>query len=119
MTCRSTKRSTTWRRIAKEKGLEADQSYYLINAPKVRGKREVDLVIDPPPDLAIEVENTASSVHQLGIYAALGIPEVWRFDGEELTILALNPTVSTPNRRNAALPTGSHNEDRRVDAQVR
>lgn len=88
MTCRSTG-STTWRRKAKKKCLEADQSYYLTSASRVRGKREVDLAIDPPPDLAIDVENTASAVDQLGIYAALGIPEVWRFDGEQLTIHSL------------------------------
>ena len=88
MTRRSTG-STTWRRPAKAKGLEADDSYYLTSAPKVRGKREVDLTIDPPPDLAIEVENTSSALDQLGIYAALGVPEVWRFDGEKLTIHGL------------------------------
>jgi Uma2 family endonuclease len=87
MPCRSTG-STTWRRVAKKKGLEADDSYYLFNASKVRGKREVDLKIDPPPDLAIEVENTSSSLQQLGVYASLGVPEIWRFDGDTLTILA-------------------------------
>jgi Uma2 family endonuclease len=88
MTCRSTG-STTWRRKKKKKGLEADNSYYLANAPKVRGKPEVDLTVDPPPDLAIEVENTSSAVDQLAIYAALSVPEVWRFDGEKLIIHAL------------------------------
>jgi Uma2 family endonuclease len=80
---------TTWRRKAKKKGIEADKSYYLTSAPKVLGKREVDLSKDPPPDLAIEVENTTSSVDQLAIYAALGVAEVWRYDGEHLTIHAL------------------------------
>jgi Uma2 family endonuclease len=88
MTCRSTG-STTWKRKAKKRGIEADRSYYLTSAPKVRGKPEVDLKSDPPPDLAIEVENTSSSIDQLGIYAALGVPEVWRYDGESLTIHAL------------------------------
>ena len=88
MSCSSTG-STTWRRKKKKKGVEADKSYYLTSAPKVRGKREVDLNIDPPPDLAIEVENTSSAVDQLGIYAALGVPEVWGFDGENLTVHGL------------------------------
>jgi Uma2 family endonuclease len=88
ITCRSTG-STTWRQSRKKKGLEADQSYYLTSMPKVRGKREVDLSVDPPPDLAIEVENTSSAIDQLGIYAALGVPEVWRFDGEKLVIHGL------------------------------
>ena len=88
MTCRSTG-STTWRQSRKKKGLEADQSYYLTSVPAVRGKREVDLSVDPPPDLAIEVENTSSAIDQLRIYADLGVPEVWRFDGEKLTVHSL------------------------------
>ena len=88
MTRRSTG-STTWKRTAEKKGIEADESYYLTSAPQVRGKQEVDLQSDPPPDLAIEVENTSSAIDQLAIYAALGVPEVWRFDGETLTIHAL------------------------------
>lgn len=88
MTRRSTG-STTWRRKAKKKGIEADSSYYLTSAPKVRGKREVDLKSDPPPDLAIEVENTTSALNQLRIYAALGVPEIWRYDGENLAIHTL------------------------------
>jgi Uma2 family endonuclease len=92
MTLRSTG-STTWRRKTKKKGIEADKSYYLTSAPKVRGKPEVDLKSDPPPDLAIEVENTSSAIDQLAIYATLKVPEVWRYDGVTLTIHAL------PNHR--------------------
>jgi Uma2 family endonuclease len=82
---------TTWKKKAKKKGVEADKSYYLTSAPKVRGKREVDQAKDPPPDLAIEVENTTSALDRLAIYATLGVAEVWRYDGEELTIHALQP----------------------------
>jgi Uma2 family endonuclease len=77
----------TWLRKDLDKGLEADECYYLTSAPKVRGKLQIDLTVDPPPDLAVEVENTSSAIDKLGIYALLGIPEVWRFDGETLTIL--------------------------------
>jgi Uma2 family endonuclease len=83
--------STTWRSRALEKGLEPDECYYLANEPKVRGKKDLDLSTDPPPDLAIEVENTQTVVDRLGIDAALGIGEVWRFDGEELIVLSLQP----------------------------
>ena len=89
MACRCTG-STTWKRKKKKKGLEADESYYLVSQPKVRGKKAVDLSVDPPPDLAIEVENTSSAIDKLGIYAALGVPEVWRFDGEKLAIHSLH-----------------------------
>ncbi len=50
--------STTWRRDDLRKGLEADECYYIQHEQAVRGKAEIDLTIDPPPDLAIEVDNT-------------------------------------------------------------
>jgi len=84
--------TTTWRRRARERGLEADECFYLANVPNVRGKRnDIDLAVDPPPDLAVEVEITRSAMDRMGIYAALGVPEVWRFDGEALVIEHLQP----------------------------
>ena len=50
------------------------------------GRSGLDLTIDPPPDLAIEVDITSSSLDRQGIYAALGVPEIWRFDGESLRV---------------------------------
>ncbi len=50
---------------------------------------EIDLEVDPPPDLAVEVDITSLSIPRLPIYAALGLPEVWRFDGERLEFLSL------------------------------
>jgi Uma2 family endonuclease len=79
-------RSTTWRREDQEAGLEPDECYYIEHEPQVRGKRTVDLAVDPPPDLAIEVEISRSAVKRMAIYAALGVPEVWRFDGQTLSI---------------------------------
>lgn len=81
--------STTWRREEQEAGLEPDECYYIEHEPSVRGKRKVDLALDPPPDLAIEVEITRSAVKRMAIYAALGVPEVWRFDGRTLLIHVL------------------------------
>jgi Uma2 family endonuclease len=34
-----------------------------------------------PPDLAIEVDVSRSSIDKLAICAAIGIPEVWRYAG--------------------------------------
>ncbi|MBV8076797.1 MAG: Uma2 family endonuclease, partial [Planctomycetaceae bacterium] len=62
-----------------------DECYYLTNAERVVGRR-IDLSVDPPPDLAIEVEISRSALDRIGIYAALGVPEVWRFDGEALRV---------------------------------
>ena len=81
--------STTWSRADLQKGLEADECYYIQNEQAIRGKDRIDLTVDPPPDLAIEVDNTSSSINRMAIYAALGVPEVWRFDGETLTICRL------------------------------
>jgi Uma2 family endonuclease len=77
--------STTWRKQLEDRGLEPDECYYLANAERVVG-RKVDLSVDPPPDLAIEIEISRSALDRLGIYAALGVPEVWRFDGEALRV---------------------------------
>lgn len=81
--------STTFRREDLEKGLEPDECYYVQNPQAIRGRREIDLTVDPPPDLAIEIDISRASIPKQPIYAALGIPELWRFDGEFLTVLRL------------------------------
>jgi Uma2 family endonuclease len=82
--------STTFRRRDKEKGLEPDECYYLTNLDFMRNKTgEMDLTKDPPPDLAVEIDITSSSIARQPIYAALGVPELWRFDGKKLTVSRL------------------------------
>jgi Uma2 family endonuclease len=93
-------RSTTFRRRRKRRGLEPDNSYWIANEPRVRGKRDIDLRTDPPPDLAIEVDITHSSVDRMSIYAAFGVPEVWRLTEEGLSF-----NVLQPNGRYAESPT--------------
>lgn len=83
--------STTFHAEALARGLEPDECYYLANAARVRGMERIDLTVDPPPDLAIEVEITSGLLDKLVVYAAHGVPEVWRFDGETLTALLLQP----------------------------
>src|SRR5205085_2408534 len=73
------------------KGLEPDACWWIASEPLVRGKTEIDLRRDPPPDLALEVDVTHSSLDRLAIYAALGVPEVWRLDGSILTFHVLAP----------------------------
>jgi Uma2 family endonuclease len=84
-------RSTTFRRRSRQRGLEADNSYWLANEARVRGKQTIDLRIDPPPDLALEIDLTHSSLNRMSIYAALKVPEVWRLDEERLTCHVLQP----------------------------
>ncbi len=79
--------STTWNREDVDKGLEADESFYLGNLERIRDPDDADLDVNPPPDLAIEIEITRSVLDRLGIYGALRVPEVWRFDGKSLRVL--------------------------------
>lgn len=82
---------TTWKKAGTKRGLEPDQCYYFANEAIVRAREAIDLEVDPPPDLAIEVDITSSSLDRMSIYAALGVPEVWRYDGEVLIMLGLGP----------------------------
>ncbi|HAC63610.1 MAG TPA: hypothetical protein DCF68_08745 [Cyanothece sp. UBA12306] len=81
--------SCTWSREDLRQGLEPDECYYIDNEKEVRGKLEIDLNNDPPPDLAIEIDITSSSLNRMEIYAALGVAEIWRFDGQFLSIYQL------------------------------
>jgi Uma2 family endonuclease len=78
--------STTFRRQDLERGFEADASFYIQNEARMRGKREVDLAVDPPPDLVLEMEMSRSALDKLRLFASMGIPEVWRCDGQRVTI---------------------------------
>ncbi len=78
--------STTFRREDISRGFEPDECYYVENARGMRGKDTVNLDFDPPPDLTIEIDVKHSSLDRMGIFAAMGIPEVWRYDGEMLEI---------------------------------
>lgn len=70
--------SATWRLEQELRGLEPDECYYIQNAARVRGKTELDVKTDPPPDLAIEIDVTSSSLDKLGLYRAMRVPEIWR-----------------------------------------
>jgi len=78
--------STTFQRADVKRGFEADESYYIANAAAVREKEEIDLAVDPPPDLVIEVDISRTSMSKFAIYGALGVPEIWRYDGQELHV---------------------------------
>ena len=81
--------STTWKRQDVGRGIEADQCYYIQRAPLMRGKSEIDLSQDPPPDLAVEVEVTYRPPSKPSVYAALRIPELWRYNGQQFEVLVL------------------------------
>ena len=81
--------STTLKRRIAKRGIEPDTCYYIQNEPAIRGKVKLNLETDPPPDLAIEIDITSSSVNKLGIYSALGVTELWRYDGQNLKFYQL------------------------------
>jgi Uma2 family endonuclease len=82
--------STTLRRRLRQRGIEADECFWIANAHRMQGRRRLDLRRDPPPDLAIEVDVTHSSLDRLAIYAALRLPEVWRLQGDLLSFHVLD-----------------------------
>jgi Uma2 family endonuclease len=91
--------STTFKQETMASGIEPDQCFYIQHQAQMRGKRRVDLAIDPPPDLAIEVDVTSKT--QLDAYAALRVPELWLYGKSRLTIYTLQageyqPTVTSP-----------------------
>lgn len=80
--------STSLQRPDLDRSPEPDQAYYIQNQPKVAGKT-VDLIQDPPPDLVIEIDITHTDIDKLYLYAALGVPEFWRYNGRVWRIYQL------------------------------
>ena len=79
--------STTLRDEPKAGGVEGDETFYLANEPLIRGKTELPMSVDPPPDLAIEVVSTHASHAAVEVWRRLGVPEVWVADLPDFTIL--------------------------------
>lgn len=96
--------STTFRRRDKSAGLEPDECYYLKNASAVRGMERFDPKKFPPPDLAVEVDITSRSIPRQPIYAALGVPELWRFDGKNLEVMILGKNGYVSAESSIAFP---------------
>ncbi|ELR96298.1 Uma2 family endonuclease [Gloeocapsa sp. PCC 73106] len=69
--------STTFKNFNMNQGVEPDESFYIASRSDVIGKNKIDLTIDPPPDLAIEIDITSRT--EFDNYQALGVPELWRF----------------------------------------
>ena len=86
------------------KGLQPDQCYYIQNESLVRGIEQIDLSQFPPPDLAIEIDITSSSLDRFSIYADSRIPELWRYNGQLLTIHVLQGNQYDLSDRSIALP---------------
>lgn len=83
-------RTVTFKREDIQRGLEPDNCYYIAHELTVRNKTDLDLSVDPPPDLAVEIDLGPSMTDKMVLYAAFKVPEVWRYDGQTLTIHVLD-----------------------------
>ncbi len=83
--------TTTFSREDLENGLEPDECFYIQHIERVRHLADIDLTVHPPPDLAIEVDHTNSTIPKEPICARLGVPELWRFDDSAVTFLIRQP----------------------------
>lgn len=96
--------SATFRTKRAEQGVEADCSYYVQNANRIIGKSKIDLDVDPPPDIAVEIDTTRHSSVKLPVYAALRVPEIWIYDGNHLHIRVLEDEQYTGRDNSLAFP---------------
>lgn len=96
--------STTFRREDIDRGFEPDSCFYIRHAARVRGKKRVDLGVDPPPDLVIEIDITSPSLDKFPIFAQVGVPEVWRFADGRLAVYGLVGGEYSERDASAAFP---------------
>jgi Uma2 family endonuclease len=96
--------STTFKREDLERGFEPDACFYVQNEERIRGKPRIDLDVDPPPDLVIEIDITSPSLNKLSIYARMGVPEIWRHDGGRVSIFVLREGEYAVVAEGAVLP---------------
>ncbi len=94
----------TWLRQAKQVGLEPDNCFYFQNESKIRGKLQFDLNQGPPPDLALEIDVTSQSLDRFPIYARLGVPEIWCYDGGWLKVYHLQNDQYVEVQQSAIFP---------------
>lgn len=80
--------STTIDKERLDRSAEPDKAYYIQNQPLVVG-RFVDFEQDPPPDLVVEVDITHTDIDKLNLYANMGVPEFWRYNGRVWRIYRL------------------------------
>ncbi|MBF1999289.1 MAG: Uma2 family endonuclease [Synechococcales cyanobacterium M58_A2018_015] len=95
--------STTIVREDLNRGSEPDCAYYIQNQPKVAG-RKINFATDPPPDLVVEIDISRSDIDKNRLYAAMGVPEFWRYNGQEWRIFQLQDTEYQECDRSPTFP---------------
>lgn len=96
--------SATLKKQSEQKGAEPDACFYVQTADAVGTKEQIDFNTDPPPDVVVEIDLHHESISKFPIYAALGVPELWRYDGDSLTIYHLRDGEYALSDASLALP---------------
>lgn len=94
--------STTFKRKEMGFGLEPDDCFYIDHHQQMSGKDRINLAIDPPPDLAIEVDVTSKT--QTDAYLRLGVPELWIYGENELKMYVLEDGEYKPIEQSKSFP---------------
>jgi Uma2 family endonuclease len=114
-----TRGSATLKRELRAKGVEPDGSYWLRSAGRLIGKRRIDLNSDPPPDLVVEIDLSSDSSRKFSIYAALGVAELWRYDGSRMHFYRLDGQSYTEIHDSVAFPLLSNSDMTRFIEQAK
>jgi Uma2 family endonuclease len=94
--------STTFKKQNMSAGIEPDDCFYIKNYAAMIGKDRIDLSVDPPPDLAIEIDLTSDT--QVSAYEALGVPEIWRYKNRRLQVNIWQGGKYVESQISASLP---------------
>lgn len=96
--------SSTMKRKGPKKGTEPDACFYVQSAPAIGPRIDLDFDRDPPPDIAVEIDVQHDSLGKLPLYAAFGVPEIWRYDGAAVTMYRLEGNQYVVAPASLALP---------------
>ncbi|TDI42693.1 MAG: Uma2 family endonuclease [Acidobacteria bacterium] len=96
--------SATMRKKGQSKGAEADACFYVQSADAIGNRKQIDFSSDPPPDIVVEVDLHHESIAKFPIYAALGVQEIWRYDGQTLGIYHLEKAEYVGSDASVAFP---------------
>jgi len=96
--------SSTMRKRQLGKGSEPDACFYIQTAAAVGNKMNLDFGTDPPPDIVVEIDLHHDSLSKFPTYAALGVPEIWRYDGRTLLMYHLQQERYEVAASSRALP---------------
>lgn len=95
--------STTFKRQSMSSGVEPDNCFYWRDPEPMIGKERINLEIDQPPDLAIEIDVTSKT--KLDSYEVLGVLELWRYENGQLRIDVLQEGKYAKTSCSLAFPT--------------